>query len=100
MKNRKKCYNSWFRPNRFDHSMEIVRKGLNVTIIEKNSNSGGLCRSWDHNGFILDTGPHFSYTRARIKSFEKILIFINEESFIVKMCKVKVLMNFMIIHFQ
>ena len=41
---------------------KLLEKGLNVTIIEKNPNSGGLCRSWKHNGFILDTGPHIFHT--------------------------------------
>ena len=41
---------------------KLLEKGLDVLIIEKNSNSGGLCRSWKHNGFILDTGPHIFHT--------------------------------------
>ncbi len=41
---------------------KLLEKGFDVLIIEKNSNSGGLCRSWKHNGFILDTGPHIFHT--------------------------------------
>ena len=41
---------------------KLLEKGANVTIIEKDSTSGGLCRSWNHNGFILDTGPHIFHT--------------------------------------
>ena len=36
-------------------------QGWDVRIIEKNSNIGGLCRSWNKN-FILDTGPHIFHT--------------------------------------
>ena len=51
---------------------KLLEKGLGVTIIEKNSNSGGLCRSWDHKGFILDTGPHIFHTpEPELKKFWK-----------------------------
>lgn len=51
---------------------KLLEKGLNVTIIEKNSNSGGLCRSWNYNGFILDTGPHIFHTpEPELKKFWK-----------------------------
>ena len=41
---------------------KLLEKGWAVDLIEKNSNSGGLCRSWKKNGFILDTGPHIFHT--------------------------------------
>ena len=51
---------------------KLLEKGLDVLIIEKNSNSGGLCRSWRHNGFILDTGPHIFHTPdEELKKFWK-----------------------------
>ena len=51
---------------------KLLEKGFDVTIIEKNSNSGGLCRSWNHNGFILDTGPHIFHTpETELKDFWK-----------------------------
>lgn len=53
-------------------SWKLLEKGLNVTIIEKNSNSGGLCRSWNYKGFILDTGPHIFHTPdSELKKFWK-----------------------------
>ena len=51
---------------------KLLEKGLNVLIIEKNLNSGGLCRSWRHNKFILDTGPHIFHTPdTELKKFWK-----------------------------
>ena len=51
---------------------KLLEKGLNVLIIEKNLNSGGLCRSWKHNKFILDTGPHIFHTPdIELKKFWK-----------------------------
>ena len=41
---------------------KLLEKGWTVDLIEKNSSSGGLCRSWKKNGFILDTGPHIFHT--------------------------------------
>ena len=40
----------------------LLQEGWDVKIIEKNSNVGGLCRSWNKNNFILDTGPHIFHT--------------------------------------
>ena len=52
---------------------KLLERGLNVLIIEKNSSSGGLCRSWKHNGFILDTGPHIFHTpEEELKKFWKL----------------------------
>ena len=51
---------------------KLLEKGLDVLIIEKNSNSGGLCRSWKHDEFILDTGPHIFHTPdEELKKFWK-----------------------------
>lgn len=51
---------------------KLLEKGLDVLIIEKNSNSGGLCRSWKHDEFILDTGPHIFHTPdEELKNFWK-----------------------------
>ena len=41
---------------------KLLQEGWDVKIIEKNSNVGGLCRSWKKNNFILDTGPHIFHT--------------------------------------
>lgn len=41
---------------------KLLEKGWSVDLIEKNSISGGLCRSWKKKDFILDTGPHIFHT--------------------------------------
>ena len=41
---------------------KLLEKGWSVDLIEKNSTSGGLCRSWKKKDFILDTGPHIFHT--------------------------------------
>ena len=40
----------------------LLERGFDVEIIEKNSNSGGFCRSWKYKDFIVDTGPHIFHT--------------------------------------
>ena len=51
---------------------KLLEKGFNVTVIEKNSVSGGLCRSWKHKNFIMDTGPHIFHTPDKeLKKFWK-----------------------------
>ena len=50
----------------------LLEKGFEVKIIEKNSNSGGLCRSWNYKNFIIDTGPHIFHTPDKeLKKFWK-----------------------------
>jgi N,N'-diacetyllegionaminate synthase len=50
----------------------LLEKGWKVNIIEKNSIPGGLCRSWNEKGFILDTGPHIFHTpHEDLKKFWK-----------------------------
>lgn len=41
---------------------ELLKKKWDVTIIEKEDQVGGLCRSWKYNNYILDTGPHIFHT--------------------------------------
>ena len=51
---------------------KLLERGWKVDLIEKNSISGGLCRSWKKNGFILDTGPHIFHTPHQdLKKFWK-----------------------------
>ena len=51
---------------------KLLERGWKVDLIEKNSISGGLCRSWKKNGFILDTGPHIFHTPHKdLKKFWK-----------------------------
>lgn len=39
--------------------IELLQKGHKVTIIEKNSNVGGLCSGYDVNGFYIDACIHW-----------------------------------------
>ena len=41
---------------------ELLNNGYNVTIFEKNSIVGGLCRTWKWEDFLVDTGPHIFHT--------------------------------------
>ena len=51
---------------------KLLEKNWKVLLIEKNSTSGGLCRSWSEKGFILDTGPHIFHTPdIELKNFWK-----------------------------
>ena len=51
---------------------KLLEKGWKVLLIEKNSTSGGLCRSWSEKGFILDTGLHIFHTPdIELKKFWK-----------------------------
>lgn len=38
---------------------KLAKKGLDVTVIEKNSQSGGRCNNLKKNGHTFDTGPSF-----------------------------------------
>ena len=72
MKHKKKVIILGSGPTGLITAWRLLKKGLNVTIIEKNSDSGGLCRSWKHKGFILDTGPHIFHTPdVELKKFWK-----------------------------
>lgn len=42
---------------------ELAKAGFMVTIIEKESQVGGLARTIEKNGFRFDTGPHRWYTK-------------------------------------
>ena len=59
---------------------KLVDAGWDVTIIEKNSITGGLCRSWKYKNFIMDTGPHIFHTPDKLltnfwkKNFKDLLI--------------------------
>ena len=51
---------------------KLLEADWDVKIIEKNSISGGLCRSWKWNDFIMDTGPHIFHTPDKtLKNFWK-----------------------------
>lgn len=45
------------------------------TIIEKENEVGGLCRSWEEKGYVFDYGPHILYTTSDlVKSLLKVLL--------------------------
>lgn len=72
MKNKKKFLILGSGPTGLITAWQLLEKGFDVTIIEKNSTSGGLCRSWKYNEFILDTGPHIFHTPdMELKKFWK-----------------------------
>ena len=39
-------------------ALALSKEGKQVLIIEKESFIGGVCRSYDVEGYIVDTGPH------------------------------------------
>ena len=63
-----------------NYGVEVVRLNWDVTIIEKQNISGGLCRSWKWKDYIVDTGPHIFHTPDKLlekfwkKNFGDLLI--------------------------
>ncbi len=49
-------------PSGLISGLELIKNGYKVTIIEKSNISGGMCRTWEENGYLLDTGPHIYHT--------------------------------------
>lgn len=45
-----------------------------VTVLEKNGEFGGLCRSFDHDGIACDLGPHILFSRNQT-ALDKLLSF-------------------------
>jgi len=41
---------------------QLLKKGHNVRIYEKNNIAGGMCRTWKWDEFLVDTGPHIYHT--------------------------------------
>ena len=41
---------------------QLLKKGFEVSVYEKNNQVGGMCRTWKWNGFLVDTGPHIFHT--------------------------------------
>lgn len=39
-------------------ALALSREGKNVLILEKEDHIGGVCRSYEVDGYRLDTGPH------------------------------------------
>jgi sialic acid synthase SpsE/protoporphyrinogen oxidase len=58
----KKVYIIGAGPSGLVTGWELAKKGIKVVIFEKLGITGGMCRSWEENGYILDTGPHIFHT--------------------------------------
>ncbi len=58
----KKVYIIGAGPSGLISGWELAKKGIKVVIFEKSGITGGMCRSWEDNGYILDTGPHIYHT--------------------------------------
>ena len=41
---------------------QLLKNGYNVRIYEKNNIVGGMCRTWEWDEFLVDTGPHIYHT--------------------------------------
>ena len=51
-------------------ALELLKKGYNVTVIEKENKVGGLARSFNYENMIFDIGPHrFFSNKASINDY-------------------------------
>ncbi|MDP6641672.1 MAG: N-acetylneuraminate synthase family protein [Nitrososphaerales archaeon] len=41
---------------------ELLKQGREVIIFERNDRVGGMCRTWEWDDFLVDTGPHIFHT--------------------------------------
>jgi sialic acid synthase SpsE/protoporphyrinogen oxidase len=62
MEKMKKVYIIGAGPSGLITGWELAKKGISVVIFEKSGITGGMCRSWEDSGYILDTGPHIYHT--------------------------------------
>ena len=44
---------------------KLLENGYDVEIFEKHNQVGGMCRTWQWQDFLLDTGPHIYHTPDR-----------------------------------
>ena len=60
-------------PSGLISGLELLKTGNKVTIIEKSNISGGMCRTWKENDYLLDTGPHIYHTpdKELVKHWKK-----------------------------
>jgi sialic acid synthase SpsE/protoporphyrinogen oxidase len=65
-KTKRKAYILGAGPTGLITAWKLLERGWNVTIIEKQKITGGLCRSWKWKDFILDTGPHIFHTPDKL----------------------------------
>ena len=80
MKKTKKAIILGAGPTGLITAWKLLESNWDVTIIEKQNISGGLCRSWKWNEYFVDTGPHIFHTPDKLlekfwkKNFGDLLI--------------------------
>ena len=58
----------------------LVKKGFDVTVLEKEARVGGLAKSYHYNGWSIDIGPHRFHTdRANAPQQINDLLFVIRE---------------------
>ena len=62
----KKAYILGAGPTGLITAWKLLEANWDVTILEKNNISGGLCRSWKWRDYIVDTGPHIFHTPDKL----------------------------------
>ena len=72
MSSKKKAIILGAGPSGLITAWKLLEANWDVTIIEKQKISGGLCRSWRWKDCIMDTGPHIFHTPDKLlKNFWK-----------------------------
>ncbi len=72
MSSKKKAIILGAGPSGLITAWKLLEANWDVTIIEKQNISGGLCRSWTWKDCIMDTGPHIFHTPDKLlKNFWK-----------------------------
>ena len=66
MKKTKKAIILGAGPTGLITAWKLLESNWDVTIIEKQNISGGLCRSWKWNEYFVDTGPHIFHTPDKL----------------------------------
>ncbi|MDC0909691.1 N-acetylneuraminate synthase family protein [Flavobacteriaceae bacterium] len=49
-------------PSGLISAYEFLKKGVEVEIFEQSEYLGGMCRTWQEDNYLLDTGPHIYHT--------------------------------------
>jgi sialic acid synthase SpsE/protoporphyrinogen oxidase len=53
-------------PSGLISALELLKLGYKVIIIEKSEVSGGMCRTWKEDEYLLDTGPHIYHSPDKL----------------------------------
>ena len=62
MNNTRKAYVLGAGPIGLVTAWKLLENGWEVDIYEKNNIVGGMCRTWEWDEFLVDTGPHIFHT--------------------------------------